>query len=750
MAGFLLRDPTSGAVLLGGGGDYVGVYGAPEAAVVPTVAAEFVSPAGVKVSDLAKVRILSATPAEYTLLSVAFGVGSAVTDFVEHVQATLNSQSGYFEGTMPPSMQGQALSALVTIGADRVIRSIIVDSGVTVGAQTSSWPADIPAGSWTATEVRDAAPAGRRKVTVQAAIASTYDPALFEIKLYSGPTDGAMPTEFGATLTPGTDFTTVGSLLTGTTCYNNLAWRRISDGALRLAHPAIEQKSFVIQGLNVTVPPTSDPALSPDVIYSAPGSVRAQVANWIANPSVAPAGKSATDDRVVAVNASTSGDFNLSDLVVPASAGFRVIVRHLGTFSDDGCSVIHTGPVRIQRSRGIYLAMMHLRPPGQAWPSSGTANSALSIELSSFCGASQCIIEARAPALTAPAGLTTSWNGTVVFMSGDNLTLTHNLIRYAGGGMATYGTGAGLTDCLIAGNMYDLAWADDSKFGGVWTNVRHERNWGSRRFQAGVAGDPHEDFTQHQGTKSINCRYWGDVIMNGHEGKGARQAYWHSKHDLTGTSIEQCIAFITANFVAGSATTWSAAPAHHLTLVLAGDPGRGNPSQPKCSAAGADQNACFQNLVGSDIIGYGNRDYNYVTWAGSDGASRSGPNGELRIVGGRSQRNYSTIAADWRYGIPWQDSAGNLIPESQQFIKAWEPAQGRRTHWLHSNPVGAHLRLREIFDAAYRAVAKAAAGYDVFPFAWPVLGQWHKIWNGNSYVADGYTGSWDPISGRPA
>jgi hypothetical protein len=71
--------------------------------------------------------------------------------------------------------------------------------------------------------------------------------------------------------------------------------------------------------------------------------------------------------------------------------------------------------------------------------------------------------------------------------------------------------------------------------------------------------------------------------------------------------------------------------------------------------------------------------------------------------------------------------------------------------WLYSGAkYGATERLREIFDASYRVTASAAAGYPVMPFAWPVLGTFRALWNGNGYVTDGYTGSWNAVSGLPA
>jgi hypothetical protein len=122
------------------------------------------------------------------------------------------------------------------------------------GEIVDGFPRPIAAALWSAVEVRDAAPEGRRRVTIDAAVTV---PAGYELRLYSGPQNGGATALSNRIMQPGETFTTSGSLPLGSTCYNLLFWRRIDDGAWTQASE--NQVAFQIAGLEVVTPPAEEP-----------------------------------------------------------------------------------------------------------------------------------------------------------------------------------------------------------------------------------------------------------------------------------------------------------------------------------------------------------------------------------------------------------------------------------------------------------------------------------------------------------
>jgi hypothetical protein len=96
-----------------------------------------------------------------------------------------------------------------------------------------------------------------------------------------------------------------------------------------------------------------------DIVVSSAAGARAQLLAWEAdwNGTVIP-GKTAADERVLGIDASTTGTLNLSGLTFPQ----RVWVRHIGTYNDDyTCSVHHTGNVTLQNSTNVVAYLMDIR-----------------------------------------------------------------------------------------------------------------------------------------------------------------------------------------------------------------------------------------------------------------------------------------------------------------------------------------------------------------------------------------------------
>lgn len=714
----------SGSIIVSGGGEFSGAHDVTEAAFLPdwTVLPTF-SEAPTQIGSVATVDLGTVT--EGSFATARIGTGTDQYDFVGFIESET--------GTIPAEMVPTApvpLVALCTVHNGTRSKTVFIDSGVqvTLAENPLGFPPDLAPSAWSWTEVL-LAPDGRRTGMVDAGLSV---PAGYRLLGYSGSVGAGGgifapggPTTFNTDFTVTRTYTTGSSLPVGATCYSGFIWHREVDNAYQLAHPLADEEAFVIQGTGSTEPPppSDDATLNPDATVSTAAAVRAQIQSWIAS------GAAASGDKVVGLDANTSGLLDLRNLINPhaTATAKRIIVRHVGTFTggatpgDEKCSRIHSGGVSLTGSRGIHVDLMHLRVGGGPWGSAVVLNSLTIGAGSVLCGASQNIIEARAPALSIPGG--TDWKDTVVYIDrgAKDTTFTHNLIRYAGHPQVVISNVDGLT---FAGNHFDLVAADEVKAGATLSRMKFERNWSTLRFLTGVAGDPHEDFWQHQGRATLNSRFWGNVDLHTHEGKGARQTFWfsgQSTHDFTGSTIEQQMSMLTSNFFINGAVSGRGNGLSYNDIMVAG-------------AGGTIQTA-------PTYAGMGPLSKNYVTGFGSALTSVSQNDGLGRDVGPKTGRDYSSMTQDFANGIPWMNPNGTQ--KSPRTINAFRPKVGSRKHWSHSNPVGAYLRSREIYDPSYRAAASTAAGYKVFPFAWPVLAAFHSIYNPDNGVDDDYTGTWD-------
>jgi hypothetical protein len=718
MVGKIIRHPISGALLLPNAGAATGVYANPD---YPTLEApdwnandppNFIEPINNVVGESITVDLGTPVPLIATT-TVRLGVGTSSTNF--------NGPFIENGGTIPAEWAGKQPVAEFTVSNGPLHKTMHVLSGVTVEVASDGFPDyatyDVtPVTDWQASEVRTGSVAGRRLIHIDNDVVV---PSGFILRVYSGTNPLGVPND-GATfpITVGESFTTPNSLATNSTCYNYVYWKRISDGAYKVAHEAAPV-SFLMQGLIVIIPPPdTNIDFTPDTTVSGLAAVRAAIQARINSGS--------TGHYVIADNISTSGVYDLSGFnnSIATNTANWIIVRKIGSYSDTACTIKHTGTVSFNNSTGIHLAMTHIT--GYV---SGTGHN--------LCGLTNCIVESGTPNINV---IPTANYG--VNLTGSNFRLAHNVWRYWGDSAVLFWNGDGHQ---IIGNIGDYLVSDEIKVFGYLHNSKIERNWSCRIYFFVSGGHP--DFFQNQGGNGqFNQRYYGNVLLVDAVNGGS--AWWLQGSQLrvvpgdyiplTGSYWEQNLVFAGLTFVNGF-TNNPGLYAKYNSLITAGDPG----------AAGCVIKAMMFT-----------RDYNYVVCAGGHATAgtnandSAGPNGLGRKAGdaigaGDYSRDYSVMTNDFTYGVPWQNSAGVFITRNDQTIKAFEPKTGTRLHWLHSNPVGAYLRSREIFDPSYRATAEAAAGYPVYPFSWPVLGTQHARYNSDNYVTDGYTGSWSANTGLP-
>lgn len=730
----LFRAPKSGAIVVCNADEWTGVHGNPpgDFGLPPDWHANdppgFVSPAPNTVGSVLTLHLGTTIP-EGLVVDSEIGVGS-------HAETT--TERGDFAGpfietggTIPVEWVDLQPVGRFTVFANRQTKTLYVPLGLTIEDVVDPpdpHPAALTSLDWTAEEIRDQSPSGRRRVRW---LRSITVPEGFELVLRSSSSDPAtQPSAVDPVVTPPTTFSTPSGLPIGSTCHNRLWWRRLSDGALGNPSNVV---SFVILGL-VTDPgdPPSDPTLSPDLTVSY-ANLRSQIQAWFSNPPSIPDSKRAYVLGYSGGN--TSGTFNLSGLTNPHQR--PIIVRPVGgTYRDELCTVKHSGGVTFNNSRNIWLALAHT-----------SASAGVSTIGSTLCGLLRCLIEARTPnELLAPQN-----DYLMQIRECSGFTIAHCLVRHADQAPILFWSATGHR---IYGSMCDYTPCDDMKVFGFFNNGLVERNWGARRHCPGkfaaTSGTPHADFWQHQGHSQLNSRTWGnvDLIKPGliHPGSAygrSRQVFFHkwesgatTQQDFAGSTWQQNISFSQLGQVLMDVfPSRQGQSIRYNTAICAGGPA---------------------NNQGAIIEALAPRDFNFVnvvgTQASADGAA--GPNGIGLVIGHRdssgvSHRYYDANADFFRYGIPWQDSDGTAVPLAQQTLKAFEPKAGTRLHWANPNPVGAYLRSREIFDTSYRAQASAAAGYPVIPHCWPVLSVWHDLYNSDGYVADDYTGSYDS-NGDPA
>lgn len=256
------KHPTSGAIVVCNAGAWTGVYNNPSVLETPQWTAQpgFISPPQNKIGTIVTLDFGTVSP-EQSIVSARIGT-SAITA----PSATASDFTGPFignGGTIQAEWVGKQIVAEFTATNGREVTTLYIPSFVVVEADDEEqFPADIPAGDWSAEEYREGTVSGRRRFTMSV---SAPAPVGFESRWYSGPTSGGVGNDGSTTrVVPGDNRLTNGQMVVGQVCHNVIFWKRLSDGAYQLAHPIEEQISFEILGLDLTDPgDPDDPTFPP-------------------------------------------------------------------------------------------------------------------------------------------------------------------------------------------------------------------------------------------------------------------------------------------------------------------------------------------------------------------------------------------------------------------------------------------------------------------------------------------------------
>jgi hypothetical protein len=328
MAG-VIRSSVSGQVLVLNAGSHTGLYYStgllPSDQVVEwTTLPSFDEPIPSRVGSVVTVDPGVVSP-EGAVVNAEIGTGSTDETFTAYITGAT--------GTIPSGMAGAEMTARFKVQytpenpqspdfplppVNYPSLTIIRRSGVTIsGTEPVGFPTALTSGQWTAEEVRDVAPAGRRRILVASTVSV---PTGYQLALFSGALPASTePGPTGAILTPGTAYTTNSSLNVGATCNNRVWWKRISDGAF--GNPS-DTKSFTILGLeddpgdpDYPDPPTSFPAANQ--------TLTAATQSAIVNAMNARKATGATSRWIIDIPPGNYGNLSLAGLAMPGETIIR-------------------------------------------------------------------------------------------------------------------------------------------------------------------------------------------------------------------------------------------------------------------------------------------------------------------------------------------------------------------------------------------------------------------------------------------
>jgi len=175
-----------------------------------------------------------------TLEAAPVFAGEGLAFAVNGAGASIDAATGTLTLPTDTVLAGETVTVTATNSGGSVDASFLVTVAV---AGPGAFPPTLPDGAWSVAEVRDAAPEGRRVITIDAAVVV---PDGFELRWYSGREPGGVVADYNRVMTPGETYVTTGTLLVGETCHNMLYWRWIEDDAWE---PAAAEIVFVIEGL---------------------------------------------------------------------------------------------------------------------------------------------------------------------------------------------------------------------------------------------------------------------------------------------------------------------------------------------------------------------------------------------------------------------------------------------------------------------------------------------------------------------
>ena len=170
-------------------------------------------------------EILDQAPGAETVATAQAFTGENLRFAVTGGRAVIDPATGVLSIPTDTVVSGETVTVTATNSGGAASAAFLL----TIEADTPEipdFPAPLADTAWSAAEIRDVAPAGRRQVTIAAGVV----PAGYELCLYSGAADGRENAAWRKAVKAGESYTTGSSMAVGATCLNLLFWRRVADG----------------------------------------------------------------------------------------------------------------------------------------------------------------------------------------------------------------------------------------------------------------------------------------------------------------------------------------------------------------------------------------------------------------------------------------------------------------------------------------------------------------------------------------
>lgn len=421
-----------------------------------------------------------------------------------------------------------------------------------------------------------------------------------------------------------------------------------------------------------------------DTTVSSAAALTALLDSWEANwAGTVPSGKSSSDERMIGVDTSVSTTVDLQNYTFPQ----RVWIRGVGTFTDKGCSVEHTGQWVLDGSTNLRLYLMSFRK-----------GEAVHMDNSTGCGVVRCMFKGMVwPTDPTTTPLNGKGYGLDIGEAAGNTTTDFDVINCS---FAFYETGiyihqGNISGLTMRGNIIDWIAHDSLKCSAASTGFTFENNWGARNISATVTPPStgfHEDFFQKQGGSWTNATLKGNVVLRDNarwhvDSAGSYQGFFSDGGiTLTNVLVTQNVMAVDNTAVKLNNATLSGTTATYNGMLWAG---------------------VSDNYAGSDIAG----DYNFVEV--KSGTGGAGANGIAIDIGTNfTSPDRSVMDTYFEYGAPVQGDP----------IGQWLPKSGKATHWSFGGvKVGPYSRLQELFVTGGNKVPGNVG--------WPVAYMWEQSFN---------------------
>lgn len=430
-------------------------------------------------------------------------------------------------------------------------------------------------------------------------------------------------------------------------------------------------------------------SITADVTVSTAAAVNSQLDAWEANWSgTVPAGKATGDERVIALDTSTSTEIDMSGRSFPQ----MVWLRSAGTFTDYDCSVKVSAVINMESSSNVGLYLMHV-----------IGGNRVRINNSSSCAVTRCFIQGSDT--ETPESYTFGANYVVDINNASNCEFEDCVIGW-GINPVILKTGSN-SYITFKGCVFDWNSHDSMKNTSTLTYLTVENCWFSRNIRAIEGSTYHEDMFQQSGGSTNGAVFRGNVgLLDQNRWSGGSTGSWQGLFFGDGYAGINCTCEQNIFASNNGVIKWSEGSSEAGTIS------RYN------TAVHVTNGSLPASIVG------GTASYNWtMSYNPAVTTNGAGTNGICVDVDDLTSKNLTEANTYFTHGCPVEGDP----------IGHYEPATGTAMHWNYGGTkVGAYQRFEELFSLG--------GSYVPGNVGWPVAGTWEPTFND---VAPKLTTTWD-------